>query len=166
MIPPAARGNCSPISPNRKTDLVQIAAQSGKRAAGAEGSGEEVTTAVMYLTSPTLFHSIDAGQRILGSTGEGIDMAKVAKHAEHPYIISQADLCGGSPVIKGTKFPVRSVVNYVLRQGISPEELVKEFSHLTLAQVYDALSFYYDNKELIDKDIQDNTSIATPEIGG
>ena len=93
-------------------------------------------------------------------------MAKPAKSTEHPYIVFHADLCGGSPVIKGTKFPVRSVVNYVLRQGISPEELVKEFSHLTLAHVYDALSFYYDNKDLIDKDIQDNSAAATPEITG
>jgi uncharacterized protein (DUF433 family) len=93
-------------------------------------------------------------------------MAKLAKSAEHPYIISRADFCAGSPVIKGTKFPVRSVVNYVLHQGISPEELVKEFSHLTLAQIYDALSFYYDNKELIDKDIQDNSANSTPEIPG
>jgi len=45
-------------------------------------------------------------------------------------------------------------------------QLVKEFSHLTLAQVYDALSFYYDNKDLIDKDIQDNSAAATPEITG
>jgi uncharacterized protein (DUF433 family) len=95
-----------------------------------------------------------------------IDMARPAKSTEHPYIVSQADYRGGSPVIKGTKFPVRSVVNYVLHQGISPEELVKEFSHLTLAQVYDALSFYYDNKESIDKDLRDNTANSTPEITG
>ena len=36
---------------------------------------------------------------------------------------------------------------------MSPEELVKEFSHLTLPQVYDALSYYYDNKEEIDRDL-------------
>jgi uncharacterized protein (DUF433 family) len=93
-------------------------------------------------------------------------MAKLAKSIEHPYITSHADFCGGSPVIKETKFPVRSVVNYVLHQGISPDELVKEFSHLTLAQIYDALSFYYDNKELIDKDIRDNSANATPAITG
>jgi len=52
-------------------------------------------------------------------------------------------------LIRGTKFSVRSIVSYVLHQGISPEELVKEFSHLTLAQVYDALSYYYDHKESI-----------------
>ncbi len=72
---------------------------------------------------------------------------------KHPYISSLKSHCGGSPIIAGTKFPVRSVVFYVLRQGMAPEELVKEFSHLTLPQVYDALSYYYDNKENIDRDL-------------
>jgi len=84
-------------------------------------------------------------------------MSAPAEKTTHPYIVSLADYCGGSPVIKGTKFPVRSVVNYVLCQGISPEELVGEFPHLTLAQVYDALSYYYDHKEAIDQDIQENS---------
>jgi len=84
-------------------------------------------------------------------------MAKLADKMDHPYIVSHKDYCGGSPVIKGTKFPVRSIVNYVLRQGISPEEMVREFSHLTLAQVYDALSYYYDHKETIDREIQENS---------
>ncbi len=64
-------------------------------------------------------------------------MVQVAEKGEHPYIVSHKDYCGGSPVITGTKFPVRSVINYVLRQGLSPEELGKEFSHLTLAQIYE-----------------------------
>jgi len=84
-------------------------------------------------------------------------MAKLADKMDHPYIVSHKDYCGGSPVIKVTKFPVRSIVNYVLRQGISPEEMVREFSHLTLAQVYDALSYYYDHKETIDREIQENS---------
>ena len=84
-------------------------------------------------------------------------MTNLAEKMDHPYIVSHKDYCGGSPVIKGTKFPVRSVVNYVLRQGISPEEIVGEFSHLTLAQVYDALSYYYDHKEIIDRELRDNS---------
>ena len=84
-------------------------------------------------------------------------MTNLAEKMDHPYIVSHKDYCGGSPVIKGTKFPVRSVVNYVLRQGISPEEIVGEFSHLTVAQVYDALSCYYDNKEIIDRELRDNS---------
>jgi uncharacterized protein (DUF433 family) len=62
----------------------------------------------------------------------------LAQKIKHPYITSLKTHCGGSPVITGTKFPVRSVVFYVLRQGITPEELIKEFSifpflrHMTL----------------------------------
>ena len=87
-------------------------------------------------------------------------MAKAAIGVKHPYIVSRKDLCGGSPVIEGTKFPVRSVVGYVLRQGMTPEELVAEFSHLTLAQVYDALSYYYDNRDEVDSDVAANTEEA------
>jgi uncharacterized protein (DUF433 family) len=60
-------------------------------------------------------------------------------------------------VIAGTKFPVRSVVNYVLRQGIAPEELVAEFRHLSLAQIHGALSYYYDHQGGVDRDIAANT---------
>lgn len=72
---------------------------------------------------------------------------------KHPYIISLKTHCGGSPMIAGTKFPVRSVVFYILKQGMTSEELVKEFSHLTLPEVYDALSYYYENREVIDEEI-------------
>lgn len=60
-------------------------------------------------------------------------------------------------MIAGTRFPVRSVVQYVLLQGLSPEELVKEFPHLSLAQVYDALSYYYDHRAQIDHEMKANS---------
>ena len=84
-------------------------------------------------------------------------MTQPAIKTLHPHIDARADYCGGQPIITGTKFPVHSVVNYVLRQGLSPEELVKEFSHLTLAQVYDALSYYYDHKKEIDRELDEST---------
>jgi hypothetical protein len=40
---------------------------------------------------------------------------------------------------------------------MTPEELVTLFPHLTLAQVYDALSYYYDHKAEIDRDLAANT---------
>jgi uncharacterized protein (DUF433 family) len=48
------------------------------------------------------------------------------------------------------------VVFYVLRLGFSPEELLERFPHLTLAQVYDALAYYYDNREEVEADIAAN----------
>jgi uncharacterized protein (DUF433 family) len=84
-------------------------------------------------------------------------VAKASGKAKHPYVVSRKDYCGGSAVIKGTKFPVRAVVNYVLRQGLTPEELVREFPHLKLAQVYDALSYYYDHQQDVERELQDAT---------
>ena len=75
----------------------------------------------------------------------------------HPYIERRAGFAGGSPIIVGTKFPVRSVVGYILKLGMTPEELVREFPHLTLAQVYDALSYYYDHRAEVDRDITENS---------
>jgi uncharacterized protein (DUF433 family) len=74
----------------------------------------------------------------------------------HPHITSDAGVCGGSPIILGTRFPVRSIVHYVLRLGLTPEELVERFPHLTLAHVYDALAYYYDNRAEIDADVSAN----------
>ncbi len=34
------------------------------------------------------------------------------------------------------------------------------FQNLTLAQIHDALAYYYDNREEIDKDIAENTEDA------
>jgi uncharacterized protein (DUF433 family) len=87
-------------------------------------------------------------------------MPRSALKVRHAHIVSRKGYCGGSPVIAGTKFPVRSIVNYVLRQGMTPEELVAEFHHLSLAQGYDALSYYYDHQKEVDRDLAENTEDA------
>ena len=84
-------------------------------------------------------------------------MQKASEKLKHPYVVARRGYCGGAPIIKGTKFPVRSVVTYVLKQGLLPEELVHEFPHLTLAQVYDVLSYYYDHQEDIDNELSEHT---------
>ena len=83
-------------------------------------------------------------------------MAQAATKIPHPHIERREGVCGGRPVLAGTRFPVRSVVGYVLRQGMTPEELVVEFPYLSLASVHDALSYYYDHREEIDADAQAN----------
>ena len=85
------------------------------------------------------------------------NMSKPAPEIAHHHIDRGPQVCGGSPVITGTRFPVRSVVHYVLQLGLTPEELIEKFPHFTLAQVYDALAYYYDNREEIDQDIVNNT---------
>jgi uncharacterized protein (DUF433 family) len=84
-------------------------------------------------------------------------MTITSTNVSHPHIIKDPSICGGSPVIKGTRFPIRSVAYYVLQLGLTPEELIEKFPSLSMAQVYDALAYYYDNKEEVNQDIAENT---------
>lgn len=76
----------------------------------------------------------------------------MATKVEHAYIERVQGIQGGRPVIKGTRTPVRSIVLYH-RMGVTPEEIQIKLPHLNLAQIYDALSYYYDFKDEIDNDI-------------
>ncbi len=60
---------------------------------------------------------------------------------EHCYIVTDSEILNGEPIIKGTRTPVRAIVE-TWRMGVSPEEIPKGMPHLTLAQVFDALSYY------------------------
>ena len=71
-----------------------------------------------------------------------------------PHVETREGVCGGAPVIRGTRFPVRSIAVYVLRHGMTPEEVVREWPHLTLAMVHGALAYYYDHQPEIDADIE------------
>jgi len=57
----------------------------------------------------------------------------------HPYITSRKDVGEGKPIIKGTRTRVANIIAYY-KLGYSPEEIAREFPHLTLSQIYDALS--------------------------
>jgi len=39
--------------------------------------------------------------------------------------------------------------------GYTPDELAREFPHLSLSKIYSALSFYHDHAEEIDKEIEE-----------
>lgn len=77
----------------------------------------------------------------------------------HPHITSDPAVCGGSPRIAGTRISVRVIVIYVLHHGVSPEELLTYYPHVSLAAIYDALSYYYDNREEIERDIAANDAL-------
>jgi uncharacterized protein (DUF433 family) len=57
---------------------------------------------------------------------------------------------GGRPRIAGTGVTVQRIVGW-RRQGLSPEEIVEQIPHLTLAQVYAALAYYHANQDEIDR---------------
>ncbi len=66
----------------------------------------------------------------------------------HPHVITDTARLDGEPVIRGTKTPVRAIVG-LWQLGNLPEEIPTHLPHLTLAQVFDALSYYTENREQI-----------------
>ena len=74
---------------------------------------------------------------------------------EHVYIVTDERILSGEPIIKGTRTPVRAIVE-LWRQGVVPEEIPTHLPHLTLAQVFDALSYYSDHQEEINAHIERN----------
>jgi uncharacterized protein (DUF433 family) len=74
---------------------------------------------------------------------------------EHIYIVTNSDILSGEPIIKGTRTPVRAIVE-LWRQAIPPEEIPSHLPHLTLAQVFDALSYYSDHQAEINAFIERN----------
>lgn len=70
----------------------------------------------------------------------------------HPYIVSKADIADNKAIIAGTRTTVSTLIAYY-KLGYSPEDLAREFPHLTLSQIHDALSYYYEHRELIDREI-------------
>lgn len=75
---------------------------------------------------------------------------------KHRYIFCDAKILNGEPIIEGTRTPVRAVVE-LWRQGLLPEEIPNHLPYLTLAQIFDALSYYSDHQIEINKYINDNT---------
>jgi uncharacterized protein (DUF433 family) len=75
----------------------------------------------------------------------------------HRYVVRDEAIMGGEPIIEGTRTPVRAIVE-LWRQGILPEEIPSQLSHLSLAQVFDALSYYSDHQGEINEYIATNRS--------
>ncbi len=74
---------------------------------------------------------------------------------EHCYIVKNDEILGGEPIIKETRTPVRAIVE-TWRLGVMPEEIPKRLPHLTLAQIFDALSYYSDHQDEINAYIESN----------
>ena len=58
----------------------------------------------------------------------------------HPYIIRDPKICGGEPVVTGTRVTIRTVLAS-LAEGMSVEEIVADFPSLTCESVKAVLAF-------------------------
>ncbi|APR79657.1 Hypothetical protein A7982_05004 [Minicystis rosea] len=76
----------------------------------------------------------------------------------HPHVRVDAAVLGGSPHVAGSRVPVRRLWAWH-RGGASVETLVKRYPNLGAARILDALSFAYDNQDLIEADLAREQSL-------
>src|SRR6266849_778460 len=76
------------------------------------------------------------------------------------HIVSKPNVCGGKPCIAGTRIRVQDVYVWHELQGLSADEIVSRFQHLTMADVYAALSYYWDHRDEIQRQMQEETDFV------
>lgn len=68
--------------------------------------------------------------------------------------------CGGKPRIAGTRIRVQDVVVWHDRMGMNPDEIAATYPHLTLADVYAALSYYHDHRDQIRAHLREDEELV------
>jgi uncharacterized protein (DUF433 family) len=77
-------------------------------------------------------------------------------HTDHPHVIRIEGVHGGRPTIRGAGVSVQTIVEQA-RLGKLPDQIWEDFDGvLTLAQVYDALSYYHEHPNEIEQYITEN----------
>jgi uncharacterized protein (DUF433 family) len=75
------------------------------------------------------------------------------------YIDSSPETRAGKPRIAGTRITVADIVLMHRRLGRALEEIAGTFD-LPLAGVYEAMAYYYDHKDEIDRSLDDEQAVA------
>lgn len=88
------------------------------------------------------------------------DLPPVRVH--HPHVDVRDDVLSGSPIVRGTRVPVRRLWAWH-RRGVTVETLVKRYPALGPARVLGALSFAYDNQELMAVDLSREQALLDAE---
>ncbi len=72
--------------------------------------------------------------------------------AINTLLVSSPDVCGGRLRIDGTRITVNQIA-VLNKQGYNAEDIADQYPHLTMAQVYAALSHYHANQGEIEADL-------------
>lgn len=76
------------------------------------------------------------------------------------HIEKTPGVCGGRACIAGHRVRVQDVVVWHERRGFSPDEIVDMFPGISLADVYAALTYYFDNRQEIEDELRESDQLA------
>ena len=74
------------------------------------------------------------------------------------FIVSTPGTVGGRPRINGTRVSVNTIAIWY-KKGYTPEEIVSGIPHISLAQVYAALTYYHANQAEIEASLREEEEL-------
>jgi uncharacterized protein (DUF433 family) len=82
-------------------------------------------------------------------------------------LVRTPDVCGGKLRIDGTRQTVNQIV-VLYKQGFSAEQIVEQYPHRTIAEIYTVLAWYLDHQAEFDAELaaeaaEDEAAIAEIE---
>ncbi|MEK7251189.1 MAG: DUF433 domain-containing protein [Bacteroidota bacterium] len=69
-------------------------------------------------------------------------------------LVRTPNVCGGRLRIQGTRITVLQIAS-VYKQGWGAEEIVVQYPHLSLAEVYAALAYYHANRDEVERELRE-----------
>lgn len=75
------------------------------------------------------------------------------------HITKTPGVCGGRPCIAGHRIRVQDIVVLHEMHGLSPKEIIDEYPGITLADVYAAMTYYYDHEDEIKEEFRQDDEL-------
>lgn len=68
----------------------------------------------------------------------------------YAHIDINPEICSGQPHIRGSRITVSLIAREVESLRMSPDEVIAAHTHLSLAQVHAALTYFYDHRDEVE----------------
>jgi uncharacterized protein (DUF433 family) len=82
----------------------------------------------------------------------------------HPFVSEVTGVNGGYPVIRGSRIPVRVIVQF-MRQGQDIDQLVEMYPYIGRERLQGALDYYAAHPARVDEDIERNARVWAEHHG-
>jgi len=108
---------------------------------------EQVVNELAEADSEFVIQVLQAGlQKVHQATGSA---------TEHPYITRIPGKRGGRPIIRGTGITV-SLIARLYKAGDTVDEILESYPHLQPSWVHDAIGYYLDHQDEIEREIRES----------
>lgn len=85
-----------------------------------------------------------------------------SRRATFPHIVRLPGVVGGDPVVKGTRIPIRCIVEYFRAYG-SLDESGAVYPTLSRSTIEGAVAYYQAHREEVDRTIEENRNVENEE---